>query len=802
MERVGSVLAILMALFFIISPSLALTIALNYPPNNAQTLDTTPTFNFTPTGSSSSYNCTLYIDGTNYGEATNIPNNTAAEITPTTALSTGDHDWNITCEGVGTTETGTSETRVIGIGENFSRCAVFIDPGTYKLTADIIDSSTSQCLNLQANDIVLDCQNHLVDGNDAAQYGVYIYRSSQQTTNITIKNCRIKDWDYANIILYYANGNTLENINSSSGLQTGILLQRSDSNILTNITAYRDETEGIYLFYSNSNILTNITAYPYGNSRGIHFYRSNFNTLKDSKIYSNEDNVYGIRLRYSENISIENADVSLSSSSYGVYIDKPANNLKIQDADITAGYGIYSASSEQMNNITIENVTITGYGNYYGIRLVYMNNVTMNNANTDNFYYGILISDYSNDIHIKNSYVKSLATNIACESDLCYHNKNIIVENVTVEGGNWGINIPGGDSANPVKNITIMNCKIYNTSYAGIVLRDQENVTVKNNILKGNAHSIRFVGTLKGDIYILNNYMNDTENIYWSDPDCSNARFILNTTKQTGTNIISGGFLAGNFWGKQDNTGFSQTCSDSNIDGICDNSFVINSSCNIIDYMPLSTKYDPTPPEITFLTESRAYSPGIISIKLTAQDNVIGCSLNISGTTYEMNKEGNTYWLNYTLAGPVWVYANCWDSADWRTNLSTKSLYLGVLTGGRGAGGYTPSPTSPTYYSLSITVSSPSPVTLFIYDTEGNLVEKLEYVTGYAYISLPEGKYLIKAISAEGKEQTYELALDRAKSIAVTFHQAFPYTESFAVAIILLGLLYAILKKKGFQKQV
>jgi len=677
MERVGSVLAILMALFFIISPSLALTITLNYPPNNAQTLDTTPTFNFTPTGSSSSYNCTLYIDGTNYGEATNIPNNTAAEITPTTALSTGYYNWNITCEGVGTTETGTSETRVIGIGENVSMCgAVLIDKGaTYYLSQNISG-----------------CSNGLIFNND----------------NITLDG-------------------------------RGYYIQDCDKGILPK---------------SNDNLL------------------------------------------------IKNVNIALSSSAYGVYIDVPANNLKIRDVDITAGYGIYSSSSEQMNNITIENVTITGYGSNYGLRLYKMNNVTVNNANTDNFYCGIVISDYCNDIHIKNSYVKSSATNVVCESDLCYHNKNIIVDNVTVEGGNWGINIQGGDSANPVKNITIMNCKIYNTSYAGIVLRHQENVTVKNNILKGNAHSIRFVGTLKGDIYILNNYMNDTENIYWSDPDCSNARFILNTTKQTGTNIISGGFLAGNFWGKQDNTGFSQTCSDSNIDGICDNSFVINSSCNIIDYMPLSTKYDPTPPEITFLTESRAYSPGIISIKLTAQDNVIGCSLNISGTTYEMNKEGNTYWLNYTLAGPVWVYANCWDSADWRTNLSTKSLYLGVLTGGRGAGGYTPSPTSLTYYSLSITVSSPSPVTLFIYDTEGNLVEKLEYVTGYAYISLPEGKYLIKAISAEGKEQTYELALDRAKSIAVTFHQAFPYTESFAVAIILLGLLYAILKKKGFQKQV
>jgi len=191
------------------NPVYALTITLNYPPNNAQTVDTTPTFKFTPTGSSSYYNCTLYIDGTNYGEATNIPNNTAAEITPTTALSTGDHNWNITCEGVGTTETGTSATRVVGIGENFSRCATFIDGGTYYLVEDIINTSTGSCITIDTNDVVLDCLGHTIDGDTHTSMGIDIMK---EHNNITIINCTVRDFTDYQVQMYPVDGLTIKNL--------------------------------------------------------------------------------------------------------------------------------------------------------------------------------------------------------------------------------------------------------------------------------------------------------------------------------------------------------------------------------------------------------------------------------------------------------------------------------------------------------------------------------------------------------------------------------------------------------------
>ncbi|MEM2070861.1 MAG: CARDB domain-containing protein, partial [Archaeoglobaceae archaeon] len=59
-----------------------------------------------------------------------------------------------------------------------------------------------------------------------------------------------------------------------------------------------------------------------------------------------------------------------------------------------------------------------------------------------------------------------------------------------------------------------------------------------------------------------------------------------NTTLQEGTNILGGNWLGGNAWLKPDGTGYSQTCLDSNNDGICDQPYVIDEEN--IDYLPLS----------------------------------------------------------------------------------------------------------------------------------------------------------------------------------------------------------------------
>ena len=238
---------------------------------------------------------------------------------------------------------------------NISTCSNLNETGAiYYLTADIINSSTSKCINITANNVTLDCQGHLIDGDDSAMYGIYIYRDSQQTTNITIKNCVVTDWDSANIYLKYANGNTITNVTSNSSPSNGIYLYSSSSNTITNITTNSNNEKGIHLYSSSSNIFTNITANynildgillessssniftnitaNYNSWAGIYFYSSSSNTLTDTTASSNS--YYGILFRSSSSNTLTDTTAS-SNSHYGIRIYLNSDNNIIANSTIS-----------------------------------------------------------------------------------------------------------------------------------------------------------------------------------------------------------------------------------------------------------------------------------------------------------------------------------------------------------------------------------------------------------------------------------------------------------------------------------
>jgi parallel beta-helix repeat protein len=60
-----------------------------------------------------------------------------------------------------------------------------------------------------------------------------------------------------------------------------------------------------------------------------------------------------------------------------------------------------------------------------------------------------------------------------------------------------------------------------------------------------------------------------------------------NVSKTTDGNVLGGPYRAGNYWAKPDGTGFSQSCIDSDGDGICDSAKEI--STNNVDHLPLAS---------------------------------------------------------------------------------------------------------------------------------------------------------------------------------------------------------------------
>ena len=121
----------------------------------------------------------------------------------------------------------------------------------------------------------------------------------------------------------------------------------------------------------------------------------------------------------------------------------------------------------------------------------------------------------------------------------------------------------------------------------GIYLKYSSNNTLGGNNVLNNQKGIYQYDSSNNKIY--NNIFKNNNNFDFYESNINT----WNTTRQSGTNIIGGQYLGGNFWANPEGTGFSQTCPDVNGDGICDKSYTLGE--NNTDYLPLAK--DKIPPK-------------------------------------------------------------------------------------------------------------------------------------------------------------------------------------------------------------
>jgi parallel beta-helix repeat protein len=227
-----------------------------------------------------------------------------------------------------------------------SDCSVLDQEGaTYYLTQDIIDSTSSTCIDIQANNITLDCQGHTIDGIDALEtYGIYVYRSEETTTNITIKNCVVTDWEYG-IYLYNSSSNNFSNIIANSNSYYGIALDSSsNSNNFSNITTNSNSEYGIYINWGNYNTLSNIISNS--NNGGIYIFGT-YNTL--SNITTNSNSWVGIYIYWGIYNTLSNITSYLNL--YGIYLYSSSNNI------------IYNNLFNNTNNFYFDGYIFSNYWN-------------------------------------------------------------------------------------------------------------------------------------------------------------------------------------------------------------------------------------------------------------------------------------------------------------------------------------------------------------------------------------------------------------------------------------------------------
>jgi len=175
-------------------------------------------------------------------------------------------------------------------------------------------------------------------------------------------------------------------------------------------------------------------------------------------------------------------------------------------------------------------------------------------------------------------------------------------------------------------NCLISNNEVSNTGQ-GIFLKGSDRNTVSNNVLSLNEQGIKLESSSKNIIQtntiaynygygisleessenrIYDNYFKNAENVEDKPVNQENFWNIALTSKK---NVVRGPYIAGNFWADLEGTGFSETCSDENSNGICDSPYSVNGGAN--DASPLYPKVPEAIPVLEERLDPEAYEEGL-----------------------------------------------------------------------------------------------------------------------------------------------------------------------------------------------
>ncbi len=252
--------------------------------------------------------------------------------------------------------------------------------------------------------------------------------------------------------------------------------------------------------------------------------------------------------RLNTNITDSTLSSCINITSSDVIFDGAGFTIDGTSASGTKGVYVYY-STNVLTNVTVKNLKVTDW--YYGIYYVKTQNGTLSRDIASSNIYGILLSQSS------------------------YNN----VTHNTASLNNLGIMFYQSSNNSLINNTAISN------TYGIDLSSSSFNMVISNNASNNSAYGIFLVafGFTGNYNVIYNNYFNNINNSrVLSIPNT------WNTTKKAGTNIIGGSYLGGNFWANPGGTGFSQTCTDGDSDGICDSSYTLYGGN--IDYFPLAYK--------------------------------------------------------------------------------------------------------------------------------------------------------------------------------------------------------------------
>ena len=337
--------------------------------------------------------------------------------------------------------------------------------------------------------------------------------------------------------------------------------------------------------------------------------------------------------------------ITVKPGTYTENINVTKGNLTIRSESGNPDNTIIKAKSSGANVFFLQgnNIKITGFkavgatrSGYAGICLSSCSNCIIENNKLLSNCYGIYVLRSKGDKLSKNTATSNKDYGIV----LGTATDNTLSGNTALNNGR-GIHV-GNSDGNTLSGNTVQNSNVYGL----------------------------YVCPRSDSNQIYNNYFNDTNMTIRNG--IGNA---YNTKKTAGTNIAGGPYIGGNFWGKPDGTGFSNTAIDNDGDGISDSAYKNITGSIYSDNLPLvGSGSGAAKPVAAF---SASPTSGNVPLNVTFTDTSTGSPTSWNwnfgdGANSTVENPGHKYSKagNYTVALTVSNAAG--------NNTTTKTNYIKV----------------------------------------------------------------------------------------------------------------------------
>jgi len=163
------------------------------------------------------------------------------------------------------------------------------------------------------------------------------------------------------------------------------------------------------------------------------------------------------------------------------------------------------------------------------------------------------------------------------------------IDGCTVAGSGFaGISLDGG-----TRNVSVRDCGLARNGL-GVFIRNSHNANIERTGITDSATAGISLYSSGGN-RIADNRLVNRVNVRFDGGILPNT---WNETKMAGSNVVGGPFTGGNYWGRPDRTGWSDTYWDEDRDGFADGPYDLRGDGSNTDYLPLVHYVPAAPPVI------------------------------------------------------------------------------------------------------------------------------------------------------------------------------------------------------------